>query len=110
MAEYIDREEALAFPFANGHYDSKNAISIFILGCESYREYLESIPAADVAPVVRGKWIESDLDKDCVTCSNCKRLKLNGRYAFTKLAFEDWGLKFCPNCGARMDGNTDDKM
>ena len=50
MAEYIDKDAALAFPFANGNYDRKNANADFIRGCESYREYLESIPVADVIP------------------------------------------------------------
>lgn len=46
--EYIEREAALAFPFANGQYDRENADPHFINGCESYREWLETIPAADV--------------------------------------------------------------
>lgn len=95
MAEYIEREKAIeTVKFYDGYNDP---IPWAV-------DSLKVIPAADVRPVVRGKWIESDLDKDCVTCSNRKRLKLNDRHAFTKLAFEDWGLKFCPNCGARMDG------
>lgn len=94
MAEYIDRNKAIeTVKFYDG---DPNGLPWAVRS-------LKVIPAADVAPVVHGEWIESDLDKDCVTCSNCKRLKLNDRYAFTKLAFEDWGLKFCPNCGARMD-------
>lgn len=48
MKEYIEREAALSFPFANGQYDHENADPHFINGCESYREWLEAIPAADV--------------------------------------------------------------
>ncbi len=51
--EYIIRDVALAFPFANGQYDRENADPHFINGCESYREWLEAIPAADVVDVVR---------------------------------------------------------
>jgi len=64
---------------------------------------MQNIPAADVRPVVRGRWVKSMLDDSCVTCSNCLRLKLDGRVAFTPLAFEEWGLNFCPNCGAKME-------
>ena len=56
--EYIEREAALSFPFANGQYDHENADPHFINGCESYREWLETIPAADVRPVV--------------VCANCE--------------------------------------
>lgn len=55
MAEYINREQALSFPFANGHYDHKNANEHFIFGCETYKEWLETLPTADVVEVVRCK-------------------------------------------------------
>lgn len=52
-----------------------------------------NIPAADVAPVRHGEWIEYSGDPNIITCSEC-----------------DWGeppiskkYKRCPNCGARMD-------
>ncbi len=48
MAKYIDKELALSHPFANGHYDHKNANEEFILGHESYKEWLEDLPTADV--------------------------------------------------------------
>lgn len=48
MAEYIKRKDALEFPFANGIYDHEHANEHFISGCESYREWLEQIPAANV--------------------------------------------------------------
>lgn len=54
MAEYIEREAALSFPFANGNYDKANADEHFINGCETYREWLENVPAADVRPVPTG--------------------------------------------------------
>ena len=43
--KYISREEALSHPFANGKYDHKNADVNFILGHESYEEWLEYLPA-----------------------------------------------------------------
>lgn len=55
MAEYIDKEYALSHPFANGQYDHEHANEHFIFGYESYKEWLEQIPAADVVEVVRCK-------------------------------------------------------
>lgn len=102
MAKYFDSEKALAFPFANGNYDSKNANADFILGCQSYREYLESIPAADVRPVVRGEWVRhytrpnvyEDLYWHCTVCG----YKNGNNYANVYHSF-------CPNCGADMRGD-----
>ena len=69
---------------------------------------IDSVPAADVEPVRYGRWVESDLDKDYITCSECKRMKLMNRRAWNKSAFNDWGLNYCSNCGAKMDGEEDD--
>lgn len=55
MTEYIKKEDALAHPFANGHYDKVNANRDFIRGHESYKEWLEDLPVADVVEVVRCK-------------------------------------------------------
>lgn len=73
---YIDRDLALSHPFANGRYDHEHANEDFILGFESYREWLEGLPTADV---VEQKWIP-------VT----ERLpEVNGRYLVTR------GLNAC---------------
>ena len=47
MTQYIDREQALSFPFANGEYDHNNADEHFISGCKSYKEWLESLPVIE---------------------------------------------------------------
>ena len=56
---------------------------------------LLSIPAADVAPVVHGRWVptESPFMNECEDCSVCGYRTV-------------WGHRYnyCPNCGARMDG------
>lgn len=48
--EYISREAAISHPFANGQYDREHASKDFIMGYESYKEWLEALPAADVKP------------------------------------------------------------
>lgn len=54
---------------------------------------LLSIPAADVAPVRHGRWIDNGIQGSMLSgCSVC---------GFTCGAYT---FKYCPNCGARMDG------
>lgn len=114
MAEYIEREALL-----NNRPEGRNPIQTgkqeYNLGWNDCRHtFVECIlgePAADVAPVVHGRWLpsESDFDDDDTLfdvedwrdwqCSACH----------TDICYEDpmerrFLPKFCPNCGARMDG------
>lgn len=54
LEEYIGKEQALSYPFANGKYDKKSASTDFIRGCESYKEWLESQPAQEVKDLEDG--------------------------------------------------------
>lgn len=61
--------------------------------------------AADVAPVVHGRWIHSRYENcseqfELVKCSQCN----HEAYA---MAFYVRNGNYCPNCGARMDGDSD---
>ena len=58
--ELISREEALSHPFANGKYDRKNADINFILGHESYKEWLETLPVFTEQEIIK-----PILDKIC---------------------------------------------
>ena len=59
---------------------------------------LLSIPAADVASVVHGRWKTSGVLLECQNCGEIySRLGGNEGKAWT----------YCPNCGARMDGDSD---
>lgn len=70
---------------------------------------LEDYPAADIAPVKRGKWEEVEVeiaeDMECfpdlvtMRCGACKRYH-------TTVYFYGSGtdmMHFCPNCGAKME-------
>ena len=89
MAEYIKREAALMKLMQDG-CSAKNLQSI------------SDMPAADVAPVVHGHWVEKEkyifgIMYDCSLCEN--RILDTGH---------PW--HYCPNCGAKMDeplGNSD---
>lgn len=95
--EYIEREalevalnHRLNFLMAeNGEYDH------YTSGFDEAVTRVENFPAADVAPVVHGRWIEQEkytfgVMYDCSICDN--RILDNGH---------SWN--YCPNCGAKMD-------
>lgn len=95
--EYIDREKVI---LAVRHAWAK--------GLEPM-QYIEQIPAADVAPVVYGRWIGIDSSfwkpthrgdipvfRKTYRCSECRR-----RTAIAE--------NYCPNCGAYMMGENNGK-
>ena len=101
MAEYIDRTAALSFPFANGEYDHEHANEHFIYGCETYKEWLEQLPVADMVEVKMGKWEQENIVLTSYPpqyqwhCSKCGEIKQG---------FDSGILtNYCPNCGAKMD-------
>ena len=95
MAEYIERGALMQFPIRRDHYDRKNGNKHFINGIESVLEYAENLPAADVAPVVHGRWIE---DHDYL---KCPEYGVMVKWDFTFFDIGNWN--YCPNCGAKMD-------
>lgn len=89
MAEYIDREAALMKLMQDG-CSAKNLQSI------------SDIPAADVAPVVHGRWAHLGGDEWC--CPVC------GFVITTEGSWDKPTKKYCEDCGAKMDGGGDDEM
>lgn len=98
MDEYIDREALYEKAYWHGEHpdvgnpfpDGVDAIDI---------KDVDAIPAADVAPVVHGRWIEQEKYTfgtmyDCFICGT--RILDNGH---------SWN--YCPNCGAKMDGGAE---
>lgn len=53
-------------------------------------------PTVDAVPVVHGKWKYS-FKEYLATCKNCSYEHYLGTYY-------QYATNFCPNCGARMDG------
>ena len=71
-------------------------------GSEGKMSEIRGVPAADVAPVVHGRWVEYPR-AHYFKCSECrytvpyrKAVSINGRREYS----------YCPNCGARMDGEA----
>ena len=79
--DYISREAALMKLMQDG-CSAKNLQSI------------SDMPAADVAPVVRGVWDIMEGTKTRRVCSKCGwDVPEYGKF-----------FSYCPNCGAKMDG------
>lgn len=105
MAEYIEREAAIAYIREQSEECQK---AFEELGGESgiyadaYNDLAEdfySIPAADVAPVVHGRWVDGK-------CSNCGvDIPTDD---LRDVIFES-DCHFCYSCGAKMDGGECDE-
>lgn len=92
MAEYIDR--AAAVKVILRERKPTNSVAQNRMLSIIQRDLL-TMCAADVAPVVHGRWIEDG--SLIITCSECKRgYNLIAKYTH-----------YCPNCGAKMDGGAD---
>ena len=100
--EYVEREAVERF-IENGLNNPDKAKAFGHDAIEIMAE-IHCMPAADVAPVKHGRWIkqegqwrmnESGESVNIHLCSCC------GGY------FRNAPYKYCPNCGARMDGDTD---
>lgn len=80
MAEYIDREAYCEKHCrCNSEYCDKAS-------CPIWR-----VPAADVKPAVRAKWKRIGKKATIFECTACNKC-------------EPHVSDYCPNCGARMDG------
>lgn len=87
MAEYIDREE-----YCEKHCRCSNEY------CDKESCPIWKAPAADVAPVVHGRWIHLGGDEWC--CSAC------GFVITTEGSWDKPTKKYCEDCGAKMDGGN----
>lgn len=92
MAEYIDKQKTLNVIF------------------EIAENVIKSLPSADVQPVRHGHWDETTepcgwTDEDRAECSECHNSFVLGVYTMEDIRES---FKYCPNCGARMDGEQKD--
>lgn len=93
MAEYIDREALLLRIDCHG-------TNKFGMLDEDIRVFVKEQPAADVAPVVHGRWNNMDGYKTRKVCSECGwDVPEYGKF-----------YSYCPNCGAKMDGGAENAV
>lgn len=97
MAEYIEREAINRICFmdyflVDGEVRSESVALV---------RDIEKLPAADVAPVVHGRWRESGPLLECQSCGEI----------YSRLGGNDGKLwNYCPNGGAKMDGGGSDAV
>ena len=101
MAEYIERE-AISEEIRKYYYKNPPNFSYgegFDRGLDRAQRAILDAPAADVAPVRHGRWIDAypDIEPNPMfmygICSECGFEQGISKY-----------LNYCPNCGAKMDG------
>lgn len=111
MAEYIEREaflkdieERYCLPCKEAGKDHN--------GCKCRACWVDDMcgevidaPAADVAPVVYGRWVRPHWKNSsyCCDCSECGGEAMHRDYQWYKNGI----YPICPNCGAIMDGGAD---
>lgn len=94
MSEYIDRDQLQT---ALARKKSGPADKRYTEGWNDclmrVKSMVSTAPAVDVAPVVHGRW--EHYSTTMMVCSICGKHVAWHRY------------NYCPNCGARMDGDPD---
>lgn len=109
MVEYIPREAAVTV--CDGQYKECLRKSDFCGDTVAWNicADIKAIPAADVAPVVHGRWEWAD-DGYC-RCSECRQ-RAPVVYGALIEDYQDEPQTvmtyFCPHCGAMMDGGDSD--
>lgn len=105
MAEYIKRktflkdiEERYCLPCKEAGKDHNGCRCDVCWVGDIYGDVIGA-PAADVAPVVHGRWAHLGGDEWC--CSAC------GFVITTEGSWDKPTKKYCEDCGARMDGDCD---
>lgn len=99
MAEYIEREALFIDIFGSVVFSVRNEPSAEMRGANKILDRIKCAPAADVVPVVHGRWINEGVyvttaygSLDVYSCSVCgSEITIDG--------FDS----YCPNCGAKMD-------
>lgn len=94
MTEYIERKEIrMAYEKLTRSYVNSNPY----IADWRFDEMIEELPAADVAPVRYGRWIDSlaRITPYCSACGHSHRCLIRTP-------------NYCPNCGAKMDGKLNE--
>ena len=96
MAEYIERSAGVSILRAKANMAVLMDAAPYF---EKATQMLEKLPAADVAPVVHGRWAHLGGDEWC--CPVC------GFVITTEGSWDKPTKKYCEDCGAKMDGGAD---
>ena len=115
MSEYIDKNEAVDEGYLQDWYISSVSEDDEPVWTEAHIEELakdfivipKDTPGSDVVPVVHGEWRDQYNDFTNAKCSCCGaalEVMIDGEA--NRLLWDGFKqfYKFCPNCGAKMDG------
>ena len=99
MAEYIERESLVRQIICNmtEFVGAPDDVQKHDEQCNYAIDMIEDALIVDVAPVVHGRWEPGN--PICPVCGGNKFKDLDADI------WCDWQPDFCPNCGAKMDGN-----
>ena len=99
MTEYISRDTAIA------RLTRLEVTDKLATMADAKRE-IADMPAADVAPVVHGRWVTPHWHNGgyCYNCSECGGEAMHRGYQWARNGI----YPICPNCGAKMDGKDGD--
>lgn len=82
--------------------DAYNAVFDYVGDYEPpLLESIKDIPAVDAVEVRHGQWIDDCMDYICSVCNE----RVDGEIVF--MIDADDMPRYCPNCGARMDGGEE---
>ena len=109
MADHIEREALIKklriMPIPKQAGRANTWLDNCAAGVNAAIREVASFPAADVAPVVHGRWDDSGRytfpsGSTAVRCTNCGCALTESEYRLN-----NWN--YCPVCGAKMDGGAD---
>ena len=102
--EYIERKRAIV--------DACNSLELYPSEYAELENALNRIPAADVAPVRHGEWLNFYGDFSTAECELCAELyEVSPDESPQKEYFDAFKefYRYCPNCGAYMMGENNGK-
>lgn len=98
MTKYIECKAVFALIRPDDPNDERCAVTV-ATAKRLIRHALAVAPAADVAPVVHGRWAHLGGDEWC--CSAC------GFVITTEGSWDKPTKKYCEDCGAKMNGGEE---
>jgi len=102
MSRYINADKLiLSLRECAGYEHNKHTTTTWADACESFIDEIEDFLVDDkneVVPVVHAKWKVCGIFDDFLKCSKCE-------WDAPITTIYDLKINYCPNCGAKMDGD-----
>ena len=103
IARIVDTPSEVATMAFEGYYGFiQNPANILVARQHEIIDLLETVPTVDAVEVVHGRWEPHPHAYGFERCSVCNDCCIWGEWADGK----KWN--YCPNCGAKMDGERKD--